>query len=201
MSGDSWMRRVATGAGGFLWGFIQFAWPQVTAGAILAAVVATVNGAIAWVQNPHVYVPALVFGYFFVLASLARRRRVQHVPEYEYGLTNDGQWNAILGKFPSNHPTDPNVDGIMIVVNIRSACSVPIRLAVEEFDVRLDGRAHPDQPPVKEVFLPRFAAKGIKSAIVVRDPKKAHLSGSATLKLLYGPLKGEATRRYTLKCD
>jgi len=200
MASDGGWRRYVVTTGTFLWSTVKFLWPALTPAVILAAIIASVDGAIAWVQKPHVYIPALVFGYFFLLFSLVRRRRVQQVTDYEYGITGEGNWTAILASIPGKKPGDPLQDGLILVATFRSCCTAPIRLKLEEFKVVLDERTHIDQPEVREVVVPRFATKGVKSAFVPRDPKQMHLSGSVTIKLLYGPLNSKATRRYTLKC-
>jgi hypothetical protein len=203
MSEPSWFKK-SMRTGGALSSAIQivnYFWPAITAGALGTAIAVFWSGSIEWIQKPTVYIPALVFGYLFLIVSSLRPRIVRSATEYEYGITTEGQWTAILSKFPANHPTDANADGVILILNVRSACPAPIRLQIEEFDVVLDSRTYANQPPIREVVVPRFSAKGVKSAVVVRDPKKTQLSGSATIKLLYGPMKGKEMRQYTLKCD
>lgn len=199
MAGGEWLRGKATAAGGLLWGFVQAFWPQFTGAAILSAATAFFSGAVAWVQKANVYIPALVFGYFFVIISLVRYRWIRSVPDYDYGISSDGNFQAMLAKAPGKKPGDPERDGVFFAVGFRSASNAPLRLKVEVFQVVLDERTHAANPELHEVVVPRFAPRGIRSAFVPRDPTQTQLSGDVTIQLLYGPVNRKETRRYTLK--
>jgi hypothetical protein len=199
-SKDNLLKRLSSGASA-LWGLIKLVWPTLTPAIILSTITAFVAGAIAWVQNPKVYIPALVFGYFFVIFSLIRYRRVRILPEYEYCLTPEMGWAAIPAKFPPDHPGHKNEPALVLTRSFRNVCNSPIRVEVHVFDIRLDGRTFNENQSIKDSIWPRMSFKTIRSPFVVRDASKSNLFGTATIVILYGPVKGEYTRKYTYKCN
>jgi len=119
--------------------------------------------------------------------------------EYTYSLIQEGSWQVVLGKFPSNHQAHADADAVIIILPIRNVGAGPIRLRVEEFRIVLNGRTNDDSDQTLELILPRVAPKGIRSGTIRRDAGQKTLTGTGVCKILYGGVDGPLVRRFTLR--
>lgn len=165
---------------------------SVSVGAVVVILLSFWSGAIHWLQEPNVYVPAFTFAFFFFVYTAIKTRVVRFVPEYEHAVAVEGGWAAVLAQFPADDASHGSESALTLLCRFRNVCTAPLRVKVEEFDVRLDGRAYGHSQNTLEFEWQRLSTKTINSPLIVRDPAKQNLIGAASVKLLYGPLRKNA---------
>jgi hypothetical protein len=189
-------------SGGAFASFIQiigYLFPAWTVGAVAAVIVSIWTGAVEWIQKPHVYIPILVFGYLFLMIATLKSRLVKIKSEYEHAISPEGGPVVLHAQFPSDHKSHGNEAALLLAHNFRSVCNSAMRVRVEEFDIELDGRSFKKgHPPFPDSVWARLSQKTINCPMIVRDQSKTNLIGSASIKILYGPVNGRLTRRYTM---
>ena len=193
--------------GGYLADLLQIvSWLGLTVTILGTALVAISATIIHWVQSPSVYASAATFLFLLwtcigisILRSRNATQTVRLAHDYAYSIILDGGWKILLGQAKPNHPTSPNEDSISLNLSFRNVCAGPIRVKVEEFHIVLDGRANEDSVSSLELRVPRMGQKGIQSGGIRRDTSKTNYSGTARLKLSYGPPEGPFVRTYKLR--
>jgi hypothetical protein len=202
-----WMRSFGT-AGNFIANAVQFlliSYPGLTIGAIGVWIVNYYTSILLWVQQPAIYSSMGVFLFilwtYIALTLIKDRREIKAVRiahDYAYAIIVEGGWQAIFGKFPSNHPIHPNSDAFNLSCNFRNVSAGPLRLKVEEMRAIINSRTCEESPSIELIFA-RMGPKLVRSGAIPRDKNERNLSGSVHFKFIYGHPDGRFVRRYTLK--
>lgn len=177
----------------------------VTVGVVVGLVVAWLKEPVEWIRQPGVYVPALA-GLFtlwtYIGVRITRRwqsiQTVKIAVEYPHALIVSGGWKLTLGQFGASHQL-AGKPAATLTLFVKNTCAGPVFVKVEEIRLVLNGRTHNDTPSTSQVVLAREADQGFRTASVEFDSGSANSSGTAVLKLLYGPPGGRLERRFIVR--
>lgn len=182
--------------------FITTNW-VVTMSAIFTIISGLFDSVILWLQKPYVYTSAGVFLFFlwtFIGLSILRRNSkpilTKGVPDYSYGIIQQGVAEALIGDFPNGHQ-NAGMKGLSVGLGFCNMSNGPIRLKTEDLRVVINGRTTDDSPNIELIF-PKLATKIIRSASVPVDFPSAG-TGTITLKVVYGHPDEMPCRRFSLR--
>lgn len=202
----NWLRGLGV-FGAYLASALQFiaAWNGVAVSVIVTAAVGYFTVLYGWASSDSVQMLAKVFLFslwtYIGLSYLSLRGKPQIVKmyhDYAYSLIPDGVISATLAQFEKGHK-NAGEDAITVACQFRNISSGPIRVKTEDMRVILDGKTN-DHTCIETVF-PKLAQKGIRCGAIGRDKTKSNLSGTMEIKLIYGGLEEDYSRRYTLKLE
>jgi hypothetical protein len=206
MSKFPWLRS-SGGIGTFITNTIVLLttnWTLVVSAA-LAIFVALVGWAYDIASNPHVQVGVGTFVAalwtcigLVVLADRRKPRIIRAYQDYQYGLTFEG----LLPIYDSSR----DEGALQFGCQLRNYSSGPLRITMEQFDVRIGTRSLPKlKKGSLTSFLPRGAARVSNNVPFKKDDIKEYMgkrvAGTVEFKILYGHPEQSPVRRLAMELE